>query len=321
MPCCEISSSDLSAVRPSARLRAGMAAAAGPPGRALCAGGGADSVARVLAQKLGDALGQRFIVENKTGASGMIGAQAVAKGDADGQTFLVASPAEVASTRTFSRTSPTIRSPISRPSPCWRGRRWCWPRIRRRRLQWVRNWSRWRAPTRSIFVARASAAPITSPASTSTSCTGTRLVHVPYRGAAPAVSDAVGGQVKLTISGMPPVVQFLQAGTFKAIAVTSRQRSPSFPGHAGARRDQGVRGIRLHNWFGLLARTGTPQPILDKIGEGRRCRLEGAPGTGHPQDAGGRAGRQYAGRVQGVHLRRIGASSKRSSEMTGVKVK
>src|SRR5262245_48811057 len=60
------------------------------------AGGGADTVARVLAQKLGDALGQRFFVENKTGASGMVGAQAVAKGEADGHTFLVASAAEVA---------------------------------------------------------------------------------------------------------------------------------------------------------------------------------------------------------------------------------
>src|SRR5262249_43767822 len=60
------------------------------------AGGGTDIVARVLAQKLGDTLGQRFIVENKSGASGMVGAQSVAKGEADGYTFLVASPAEIA---------------------------------------------------------------------------------------------------------------------------------------------------------------------------------------------------------------------------------
>src|SRR5262245_19352018 len=60
------------------------------------AGGGTDIVARLLGQKLGDAFGQRFVVENKTGASGMIGAQAVAKGETDGYTFLVASPAEIA---------------------------------------------------------------------------------------------------------------------------------------------------------------------------------------------------------------------------------
>jgi hypothetical protein len=94
---------------------------------------------------------------------------------------------------------------------------------------------------------------------------GTRLVHVPYRGAAPAVADAVGGQVKLTISGMPPTLQFLQAGTLKAIAVTSRQRSPAFPNAPALAETAGFEDFDFTNWFGLLARTGTPQPILDKL--------------------------------------------------------
>jgi tripartite-type tricarboxylate transporter receptor subunit TctC len=93
----------------------------------------------------------------------------------------------------------------------------------------------------------------------------TQLVHVPYRGAAPAVSDTVGGQAKLTISGMPPVVQFLHAGTLKAIAVTSKQRSPSFPNIPAMAEMKGLEDFDFTNWFGLFARTGTPQPILDQL--------------------------------------------------------
>jgi tripartite-type tricarboxylate transporter receptor subunit TctC len=93
----------------------------------------------------------------------------------------------------------------------------------------------------------------------------TRLVHVPYRGAAPAVADAVGGQVKLTISGMPPVVQFLHGGTLKAIAVTSKKRSPTFPNIPAMSETAGFEDFDFTNWFGLLARTGTPQSIIDKL--------------------------------------------------------
>jgi tripartite-type tricarboxylate transporter receptor subunit TctC len=92
-----------------------------------------------------------------------------------------------------------------------------------------------------------------------------QLVHVPYRGAAPAVLDAVGGQVKLTISGMPPVVPFLQAEKLKAIAVTSRQRSPTFPDIPALAEIKGLEGFDFTNWFGLLARAGTPQAVLDKL--------------------------------------------------------
>ena len=90
-------------------------------------------------------------------------------------------------------------------------------------------------------------------------------MHVPYRGAAPAVSDAVGGQVKLTISGMPPVVQFLHAGKLKAIAVTSKHRSPAFRDIPSLAETAGFEDFDFSNWFGLLGRTGTPQPILDKL--------------------------------------------------------
>ena len=93
----------------------------------------------------------------------------------------------------------------------------------------------------------------------------TQLVHVPYRGAAAAVTDTVGGQVTLTISGMPPVVQHLQTGTLKAIAVTSKRRASKFPDIPSLAESKGFEDFDFYNWFGLFARAGTPQSILDKL--------------------------------------------------------
>ncbi len=230
------------------------------------AGGGTDSVARMLAQKLGDAFGQRFIVENKPGASGMIGAQTVAKGDADGYTFLVASPAEIALNQNLFKDM--TYDPLKDLTPvtllAWT------PLVLAAHPTFAAS-----NAAELVKLARAQPVDFSSPGTGSAHhLTGeyvnklqsTQLVHVPYRGAAPAVSDAVGGQVKLTVSGMPPVVQFLQAGKLKAIAVTSKRRSPAFPNIPAMAETTGFEDIDFTNWFGLLARTGTPQPILDRLG-------------------------------------------------------
>ena len=230
------------------------------------AGGGTDIVARVLAQKLGEALGQPFVVENKPGASGMIGAEMVATSDADGYTFLVASPAEIALNQnlfpSIAYNSLVDFAPITL-------------------LAWtplvLAAHPSFAASTVPEFVtlARNQPVPFSSPGVGSAhhllgeyinAVAGTHLQHIPYRGASLAVQDAVAGQVKLTISGMPPVVPFLQAGALKAIAVASRQRSPLFPDIPALAETEEFANCDFTNWFGLLARAGTPQPILDKVG-------------------------------------------------------
>lgn len=231
------------------------------------AGGGTDSVARMLAQKFGDAFGQRFVVENKTGASGMIGAQTVAKGEADGYTFLVASPAEIALNPNLFKDM--AYDPLKDLTPvtllAWT------PLVLAAHPGFAAS-----SPVELVKLARAQPVDFSSPGTGSSHhLTGeylnklqsTRLVHIPYRGAAPAISDAIGGQVKLTISGMPPVVQFLHAGKLKAIAVTSKTRSPTFPNIPALAEMSGFENVDFTNWFGLLARTGTPQPILDKMAQ------------------------------------------------------
>jgi tripartite-type tricarboxylate transporter receptor subunit TctC len=240
------------------------------------AGGGTDIVARVLAQRLAVALGQSFIVENKTGASGMIGAEFVAKSGADGYTFLVASPAEIALNQNL---FPKIAyDPLRDFAPITL-------------LAWtpmvLAAHPSFAASTTAELVALASAHSVdfSSPGVGSphhlvgeyiNTLAGTHLVHVPYRGAAPAVQDAVAGQVKLTISGMPPVVPFLQSGSLKAIAVTSRQRSALFPNIPAMAETKGFDDFDFTNWFGLLARAGTPEPILDKIAKATGATLQDA---------------------------------------------
>jgi tripartite-type tricarboxylate transporter receptor subunit TctC len=229
------------------------------------AGGGTDLVARVLSIKLGEAFGQNFVVENKTGASGMIGAQFVAKGPSDGYALLVASPAEIALNQNLF--ADMTYDPLKDLTPitllAWT------PLVLAAHPSFPAN-----NPAELIKLAKSESVDFSSPGTGSShhlageyinTLAGTKLIHIPYRGAAPAVSDAVSGHVKLTVSGMPPVVPFLKSGNLKAIAVTSAKRSPAFPDVPALSETKGFEGFDFTNWFGLLARTGTPQPILDKI--------------------------------------------------------
>jgi tripartite-type tricarboxylate transporter receptor subunit TctC len=229
------------------------------------AGGGTDSVARVVAQKLGDSLGQRFVVENRPGASGMIGAAAVAKAEPDGYTLLVGSPAEIALNQHVSKemTYDPLKDLLPVTLLAWT------PLVLAAHPSFEAS-----TPAELVALARSRPVDFSTPGIGSShqltgeyinKLAGTKLIHVPYRGAAPAVTDAVGGQVKLTISGMPPVVPHLQAHSLKAIAVTSKQRASSFPNIPALAETKGFEDVDFTNWFGLLVPAGTPQPVIDKL--------------------------------------------------------
>jgi tripartite-type tricarboxylate transporter receptor subunit TctC len=229
------------------------------------AGGGTDTVARVLAQRLGNTMGRQFIVENRPGASGMIGAAFVAKSNADGYTLLVASPAEVALNQNLFKDM--TYDPLKDLTPitllAWT------PLILAAHPSLSAS-----TPQELIALAKRESVNFSTPGiGSSHHLTGeyinalqhTKLVHVPYRGAATAITDAVSGQVKLTIAGMPPVVPFLKANALKAIAVTSKKRSPQFPDIPAMAEIKGFEDFDFTNWFGLLAPTGTPLAILDRL--------------------------------------------------------
>ena len=229
------------------------------------AGGGGDATARIISQKLGELLGQTFVVENRQGASGMVGANAVAKADPDGYTLLVCSPAEISlaphlftnmtydpmtDLRPISMIGWTPLVIIAHPS---------FPAL---------------TPEKFIAHIKANSTDYSHPGVGSShyltaeyikKLVGAQLVPIPYRGAAPALNDAVSGQVKLTISGLPPAVPLLQAGTLKGIAVTSRKRSPLFPDLPALAETKALEDVDTTNWFGVLAPKSTPQPIVDKL--------------------------------------------------------
>lgn len=229
------------------------------------AGGGTDTVARVLAQKLSTTLGQQFVVENRPGASGMIGATYVAKASPDGYTLLVGSPAEIALNQNLFKNM--TYDPLKDLTPITL-------------LAWtpliLAAHPSLPASTLQELVSLAKREPVdfsTPGIGSSHHLTGEyimhlqhiKLVHVPYRGAAPAISDTVSGHVKLTIAGMPPAVPFLKAHNLKAIAVTSKKRSPQFPDIPAMAETKGFEDFDFTNWFGLLAPAGTPAAVLERL--------------------------------------------------------
>ena len=204
----------------------------------------------------------------------MVGAQMVAKGSPDGYTFLVATSAEIALNQNLF--TDIGYDPLTDLTPvtllAWT------PLVLAAHPSLPAS-----TPTELIDLARS------QPLNFSIAGVGsahhlvgeyinklqsTRLVPVPYRGAAPAVSDTVSGHVKLTISGMPPVVPFLKSGHLKAIAVTSKQRSPTFPDAPAMSETRGLEDFDFTLWFGLLARSGTAQPILEKLAKAAVAALQ-----------------------------------------------
>jgi tripartite-type tricarboxylate transporter receptor subunit TctC len=232
------------------------------------AGGGTDILARVLADRLSEALGQRFIVENRPGAGGMIGAEVVARSASDGYTLLVSSPAEIAINRhiydkmsydpsaelapiTLIAWTPlviTAHPDLSASSP---------------------------AELIALLKARPGQLDYSSPGLGSgqhlagellKKIAGVNMKHVAYRGAAPAVQDAVAGHVPITISGMPPVLELVKANKLRAVAVTSAKRSQLLPQVPSlAELGGGFAKLDVTNWFGLFAPAGVADDIRKKL--------------------------------------------------------
>jgi tripartite-type tricarboxylate transporter receptor subunit TctC len=251
---------------------AGGALAQGWPARPMriivpfAAGGATDLIARVVAQKLTDSLGQSVVVENRTGASGMIGADAVAKAAPDGYTLLMASTAEIAinpslySKMAYDPAKDLAPITLAGITP----------------LVLVVNPASSLGSVRDI-VAQAKAKPGSlSYASAGNGSvqhlsgellkmlTTTDMVHVPYKGAAPALTDVLGSQVSMFFSGMPPAMPHVKSGKLRALAVTTTKRSPAAP-DVPTMAEAGIAGFDISNWFGMFAPTGTPEDVLNRL--------------------------------------------------------
>jgi tripartite-type tricarboxylate transporter receptor subunit TctC len=229
------------------------------------AGGSTDVAARIMAQKMSEILGQTILVENRTGASGMIAAEDVAKSPPDGYTLMMASQTVLAVAPKLYR-KVTI-DPIKDFTPV----AYCGASP----LVLVVN-PAFPAHTTAEMIAMAKAEPGriifgtggvgTTPHIASEMfqyVAGIKMSHVPYRGEAGAINDLVAGQIPAMFANLSAITGQIQGGTVRALAVTSPKRAPSAPDIPTVAET--LPGFAADTWFGIVAPAGTPRAIVDKL--------------------------------------------------------
>jgi tripartite-type tricarboxylate transporter receptor subunit TctC len=233
------------------------------------AGGGIDVSARLLVDPFKDALGQPVIVENRTGAAGMIAANTVAKAAPDGRTLLMATSGEIAISHHLYKEKMTYDplrelAPVALVGivPC---------------VVVVADAAPVRTPQELIAYAKANAGKLSFSSSgvgnpqqlageLMNIMAGINVLHVPYRGAAPAVTDVATGAVTMSFTSLAAAQGLMQAGKIRAVAVTSLERMPQLPDVAPLQDGApGLKGYELLNWFGLFATGGTPADMVDRL--------------------------------------------------------
>jgi len=229
-------------------------------------GGGLDFYTRGIAPRLQEALGQQVVVENRSGAGGMIGAEAVAKSAPDGYTLLMASSAEITinqhlypkiaydSTRDFAPVSYASHAAMLFSVH---------PSLAAQNLAEVVALAR--AKPGGLSFASAGTGGVQHLAGELLkSAAKVDIVHVPYKGAGPAVVDMVGGQVSMGFTALPSSIQHARSGKLRPIAVTSARRSEAAP-ELPTFTELGYPGIDLVVWYGALFPAGTPVAIVERM--------------------------------------------------------
>jgi tripartite-type tricarboxylate transporter receptor subunit TctC len=233
------------------------------------AGGGVDIVARLLQEPMKAALGQPIIIENRTGASAMLATGAVAKTPPDGYTLLMAASGEVAINH-FLFKEKMAYDPVKELAPiAMIGSVPC--------VVVVADTTPVRNPKELVAYAKAnpgklsfSSSGIGNPQQLAgelmNSMAGIQVLHVPYRGSAPAVTDVATGAVTMSFSSLAAALPLMQAGKIRAIAVTSHERMPQLPDVAPLSEGApGLADYELLNWFAMFGTAGTPPEIVERL--------------------------------------------------------
>jgi len=228
-------------------------------------GGGTDITARFMTPKLSEILGQQVIVENKAGASNIIGFEAVARAVPDGYTLLMGlSPLTINPAMRKNLPYDAVKdfAPISLAVKC-PNVLVVNPSLPVKSVKELIAYSRER-PGKMNF---ASAGVGTSPHLSMElflSMTGLKMVHVPYKGSGQAVIDCVSGYVSVSALSIPTVMSYINSGRLRALGVTSDKRTVGAP-NIPTIDEAGVPGYEALQWYGMLAPTGTPREIVTKL--------------------------------------------------------
>ena len=246
--------------------------AAGWPERSITfvvpfpAGGSSDTVARTIGQKVGERLGQTVVVENRSGATGAIGATSVKQAPADGYTILVASIGVYATNpflqpklsydplKDFDLISVAVRAPnvlVAKPT---------FPANTVADLIALLK----KTPDKISFANSGAGSSDHLTAALFLQRTGTGGLHVPYRGGAPAINDLIGGHVDVSFQNINAVISQIRGGQLKALAITSNARSPLLP-NVPTLKEAGVEGIDVSSWQAVAGPKGLPADVKSRL--------------------------------------------------------
>ena len=228
-------------------------------------GGAADTVARVMSNEFGKALGQTVVVDNKPGAGSSIAAELVAKSRPDGYTLLIASPSSISvnpalnpklgyTPRDLVGVTKMTTSPLVLAVNPATGIRSV------KDLIVVAS----KDPGKLNYSTSGNGSAPHLGAALFSLLTGTQMTHIPYKGGAPAIQAVIAGDTQLTFGTSPTVLPFAKAGRLLAISVSTRERSPLVPDLPGM-SEAGLPEYNLEFWYGMFAPAGTPPAVVKKI--------------------------------------------------------
>ena len=261
----------LACALPAALLVAGPVRAEAWPARPVklvvgyAAGGATDQVARLVAARLTEQLGQQVVVDNRAGANSNVAAEAVARAPADGHTLFVYTVANTINATLYPKLG---YDPVKDFEPV--GLIAKIPNILvvppALPIQSVADYQRFAKSSKNgiSFASAGSGSSIHLSGELFKMESKLPMLHVPYRGSAPALTDLMGGQVESMFDNAPSALPHVKAGKLRALAVTSPQRLPQLP-DVPTLAESGFPGFDVHSWFGLAAPAGTPRAVVERL--------------------------------------------------------
>lgn len=252
-------------------------------------GGAADVFARLVAQKLGDAWGgrQSVVIDNRAGAGGVIGTDVAAKSPADGSTFLMVTIGHAVNPFMYSKLPYDTRADLvpvgvvaKVPSVVVTG-----PALKGKTMQDLIAMAKAK-PEELQYASSGIGTTSHVGAALLESMSGAHMLHVPYKGAAPALQDVMADRVALSVDIVTSSLPLVKSGKLNGVAITSARRSPQLP-DVPTVAEAGIPGYEFEAWYMLLAPARTPAPILEKVNAALRsmaqapdfrARIEGAGG-------------------------------------------
>ena len=230
-------------------------------------GGATDVIGRILAKNLGESLGQQVLVENRGGAGGNIGAEAVAKANPDGYTLLMGAVTSHSTMATLEKGKLRYDllkdfTPVmivgSVPLVVVVN-----PNVPVRTLKGLVDYAKVN-PDKLNYASSGAGAPQRMGAEIFQKEAGIKITHVPYKGSGPAMTDLVAGQVNMMVETVPAALPFITAGQLRPLAVTTAKRISMLP-DVPTTAESGMPALEVSSTFGVLAPAGTPTPIIDQL--------------------------------------------------------